>query len=288
MKQGTRSEHNRADAASGERLRIRLNRMIWRGFLFGAGSLVVWVENAIPNRGYGRRLFAVSAKIMHRLVGARIEVLGLERLARGSLYLFTPNHRSHMDNTAVIEAIPGVTFAAKRELFDEPVLGKTLRALEIIPIDRENPERAKQALRDAAVKLGKRMSVVIFPEGTRAPRGEMLPFKGGAFIFAIQLQVPIVPVAIHNAAEVMPARKYLTILGGRIVVELLPPIPTVGLTIEDYPKLREQVRAVLIKALRPQDGGCADRSDLGFAPPTDSERTRSSVEVQPTVEPAQA
>jgi 1-acyl-sn-glycerol-3-phosphate acyltransferase len=287
MKQGTTTEHKKTDAAGGKSLRIRLNRLIWRAYVFGPGSLVVWVEKAIPNRGYGWRLFSASTKLMHRLVGARIEVRGLERLARDNLYLFTPNHRSHMDNTAVIEAIPGVTFAAKRELFDEPVLGKTLRALEIIPIDRQNPERAKQALKDAAVKLGERLSVVIFPEGTRAPRGQMLPFKGGAFIFAIQLQVPIVPVAIHNTAEVMPARKYLTIRGGRIVVELLTPIPTVGLTIEDYPKLREQVRAVLSNALRPEDGGCADRSDLGFAPPTASERTGSSVEAQPMLESAQ-
>lgn len=240
---------------------------------------MVWVEKVLPKRGYGKRVFAASAKLMHRLVGARIEVIGMEQLERGQSYLFTPNHRSHIDNTAVIEAIPGVTFAAKRELFDEPVLGNTLRALEFIPIDRDHPERAKQALNEAASKLGKRTSVVIFPEGTRAPRGEMLPFKGGAFIFAIQLQIPIVPVAIHNAAQVMPARKYLTIHGGRIVVELLAPIPTAGLTIQDYPRLRAQVRAALIEALRPEDGGCADRSDLGFAPLPP--RPDASAELQP-------
>lgn len=279
MKQGNTNEHKQAN---GESVRVRLNRLIWRAYLFGPGALVVWVERALPNRGYGWKLLNVSTKLMHRLVGTRIEVRGLSELDRAQQYLFAPNHRSHMDITAAVDAIPGVTYAAKRELFDEPGVGKILRALEIIPIDRNNPERAKQALRDAAVRVGKHLSVVIFPEGTRAPRGEMLPFKAGAFIFAIQLQVPIVPVAIHNSAEVMPARKYLTINGGRIVFELLPPIPTAGLTVEDYPKLRDQVRAALINALRPQDGGCADRSDLGFDPPAASERTRSGVEVQPT------
>jgi 1-acyl-sn-glycerol-3-phosphate acyltransferase len=91
----------------------------------------------------------------------------------------------------------------------------------------------------------------------------MLPFKGGAFVFAIEEQVPVVPVALHNTAQVMPAHGYLTILGGRVVVEILDPIPTAGLTREDRHLLKEQVRQRLIAALRPEDGGTADRSDLG-------------------------
>jgi 1-acyl-sn-glycerol-3-phosphate acyltransferase len=156
-----------------------------------------------------------------------------------------------------------VRFAAKRELFDEPVLGKAMRALGMIPIDRERPEVAKRALDEAATRLGRKVSVVIFPEGTRAPAGRMLPFKGGAFVFAIQEQVPIVPVALHNTAQVMPAHGYLTILGGRVVVEILDPIPTAGLTLDDRHALKERVRQALVAALRPEDGGLADRSDLG-------------------------
>ena len=104
--------------------------------------------------------------------------------------------------------------------------------------------------------------------------------------FAIQLQVPIVPVAIHNSAEVMPARKYLTIHGGRIVIEVLPPIPTAGMTIQDYPRLREQVRTVLLQALRPEDGGYADRSDLGFA--RSAAPARANAAVQPAEQRAGA
>ena len=113
-------------------------------------------------------------------------------------YVFTPDHRSHIDITALMGALPRVHFAAKRELFDEPVLGAAMRALGMIPIDRDHPALARRALDEAAAKAGKRVSVVIFPEGTRAPAGQMLPFKGGAFVFAIQEQVPVVLVALHN------------------------------------------------------------------------------------------
>jgi 1-acyl-sn-glycerol-3-phosphate acyltransferase len=163
----------------------------------------------------------------------------------------------------MIAAFPMARFAAKRELFDEPVLGRAMRAVGMIPIDRDDPTLAKRTLDEAATKLGRRASVVIFPEGTRAPAGCMLPLKGGAFVFAIQEQVPIVPVAIHNTAQVMPAHEYLTILGGRVVVEILDPIPTAGLTFEDRHHLKERVRKALVAALRPEDGGLADRRDLG-------------------------
>jgi hypothetical protein len=133
----------------------------------------------------------------------------------------------------------------------------------MIPIDRENPELAKRTLDEAAAKFGKAVSVVIFPEGTRAPAGQMLPLKGGAFVFAIQQQVPVVPVALHNAAQVMPAHGYLTIVGGRVVVEVLDPIQTAGLGFEDRQHLKERVRRALVDALRPEDGGVADRGDLG-------------------------
>jgi 1-acyl-sn-glycerol-3-phosphate acyltransferase len=256
--------------AAGERtyggFRVALNRIFWRTYIFGAGSLVVGTETLRPNRGHGGRVFHVASNVLHRFIGVPMDVIGLERLSPNQGYVFAPNHRSHLDNTALLAALPaGVRFAAKRELFNEPVLGRALRAAGMIPIDRKDPELAKRTLDRATAKLGKAVSVVIFPEGTRAPQGEMLPFKSGAFVIAIQQQVPIVPIALHNTGYAMPARGYLTILGGRIVVEVLPPIPTTGLTSEDLPRLKEQVLAVLANALRPEDGGSAQRSDLGFA-----------------------
>jgi 1-acyl-sn-glycerol-3-phosphate acyltransferase len=243
--------------------RVALNRLIWRAHVFTAGSLVVWAEAVRPNRGLGHRIFSASARLANRLVGIRVEVIGLEKLDPKQAYVFTPDHRSHADITALMEALPAARYAAKRELFDEPVLGRAMRAVGMIPIDRDDPALAKRTLEDAAARLGRTVSLVIFPEGTRAPAGQMLPFKGGAFVLAIEQQVPVVPVAIHNTAHVMPAHGYLTVLGGRVVVELLDPIPTAGLTFEDRGELKERVREALVRALRPEDGGVADRRELG-------------------------
>lgn len=243
--------------------RISLNRFLWRTFIFTMGPFVVWVEKMRPNRGHGARIAARAARLLSRLLGVRTEVRGLEKLNPRQAYVFCPNHRSHFDVAALIAYLPGARFASKKELFEEPVLGAAMRALGMIPIDRENPAAARHALDEARRKLGRAVSVAIFPEGTRAPRGEMLEFKGGAFVFAIQAQVPVVPVAVHNTANVMPAHGYLSILGGRVVVEILDPIPTAGMTLEDRHHLRDQTRKALIEALRPEDGGVAERRDLG-------------------------
>ena len=243
--------------------RVYLNRIVWRAHIFIAGELVVWAERVRPDHGLGQRIFSASTKLANRLLGVEVEVIGRDKLDPVQTYVFTPDHRSHIDIAALVAALPMARFAAKRELFDEPVLGRAMRALGMIPIDRGDPALAKRTLDEAATRLGKKVSVVIFPEGTRAPAGQMLPLKGGAFVFAIQEQVPVVPVALHNTAQVMPAHGYLTIVGGRVVVEILGPIPTAGLGFEDRHRLKEQVRRVLVGALRPEDGGIADRHDLG-------------------------
>jgi 1-acyl-sn-glycerol-3-phosphate acyltransferase len=158
--------------------RVSVNRVIWRAFVLTVGTLVIWAEKVFPGRGYGLRLFASTSRVTNRLLGVRVEVVERSKLVPGQAYV-TPNHRSHIDMTAAAATLPGVRFAGKRELFAEPILGAAMRALGMIPIDREDPAAAKRALDAAAAKFGREVSLVIFPEDTRAPARCMLPFKGG-------------------------------------------------------------------------------------------------------------
>jgi 1-acyl-sn-glycerol-3-phosphate acyltransferase len=91
-------------------------------------------------------------------------------------------------------------------------------------------------------------SFLIFPEGTRSRTGQLLPFKKGGFIMAIEAQAPIVPVAVRGGRDAM--RK-----GSRIVhpvhvsVRIGAPIPTSGLVIDDRDALIERVRGEVEKLL---------------------------------------
>jgi 1-acyl-sn-glycerol-3-phosphate acyltransferase len=243
--------------------RIALNRFLWRAFIFATGPFVVWLEKVLPGRGYGARLASVGARLMNACMGVRVDVRGLERIERGRAYVFAPNHRSPMDIAALMVALPSARFAGKIELWSDPTLGAPIRALDMIPIDRANPGAAKDALARAAARLGRSVSLIMFPEGTMAPAGRMGEFKSGAFVFAIGSGLPVVPVALHNTRGVMRDDERILIPGGRVVVEILEPVPTQGLTHDDRGELKDRVRMTLVEALRPIDGGVAERRDLG-------------------------
>jgi len=161
--------------------------------------------------------------------------------------MFTPNHQSNFDIAALLGYLPGNNrFAAKKELFDEPVLGMVLRTMGMISIDRENPLAAIETLNDLN-RDG--YSTIIFPEGTRSRDGRLLPFKKGPFVAAIHLKVPIVPVVCKGTQAVMPKGKYLSIYPGTVEVVVLEPIPTADVSYDDRELLRETVRARIAEEL---------------------------------------
>ncbi len=90
---------------------------------------------------------------------------------------------------------------AKKELLKVPVFGQGMSFVNIIAIDRSNPERALASMKKARDVMEDGYSFGLFVEGTRAMPGELLPFKKGAFHLAIQMQAPIVPVAISSGCK---------------------------------------------------------------------------------------
>jgi 1-acyl-sn-glycerol-3-phosphate acyltransferase len=206
--------------------------------LFASGLIAVAMYRLIDDKNITWRFAKAQARNLSRLCGVRVNVRGLERLGRGP-YMFTPNHQSHFDIAALLGYLPGNNrFAAKKEMFNEPVLGTVLRTMGMIPIDRENPLEAIQLLNQLVVD---EFSTIIFPEGTRSRDGNLLPFKKGPFIAAIHLGVPVVPVVCKGTREIMPKGQYLSIIPGTAEVAVLEPIPTKGLTYGDRNRLRDLV-----------------------------------------------
>ncbi len=227
------------------RFRVVLNRIIFRGMLFVSAAVAIALYQI--DRKLAWRFAKLQARNLTRLCGVKVRVRGLERLGRGP-YIFTPNHQSHFDIAALLGYLPGNNrFAAKRELFSEPMLGAVMRTLGMIPIDRDDSGAAIDRLRSLKDRA---YSVIIFPEGTRSPDGSLQPFKKGAFVAAIELGLPVVPVICRGSAEVMPKGGYLSILPGVVEIEVLEPIATDGLAYDDRDRLRETVRERIATSLR--------------------------------------
>jgi 1-acyl-sn-glycerol-3-phosphate acyltransferase len=221
-----------------ERFRIFLNRIIFRGMLFTMGSIAVFLYRVLGNRELTWRFAKAQARNLCRMCGVRVRLRGLEHLGAGP-YMFTPNHQSHFDIAVLLGFLPGNNrFGAKREMFDEPILGTVLRTMGMIPIDRDDPATSIEKLNRLH---GKPFSTIIFPEGTRSGDG-LLPFKKGAFVAALKLQIPIVPVACKGTGEIMPKGGYLSIVPGEVELVVLEPIQTAGLGYQDRERLRDLAR----------------------------------------------
>ena len=178
--------------------------------------------------------------------GTPVLAEGLEHVPRGQPVMYASNHSSMFDIWALFATLPGsVRFVAKRELFKIPLLGGAMRAVGHIPIDRAARKKAFEAYDEAARTIQRGFSAVVFPEGTRSPTGELLPFKNAPFALAIAAQVPVVPVYVHHTFEILPKGAWrlrprpIRLLVGR-------PIPTAGLGADDRERLRDEVRAAIV------------------------------------------
>jgi 1-acyl-sn-glycerol-3-phosphate acyltransferase len=228
------------------RLRVGLNRFIFRAVLFTVGTIAVAMFYVIPSKRLTWRFAKSQARNLARLLGVRVQVSGAGQLGAGP-YIFTPNHQSHFDIAALLGFLPGLNrFAAKKELFREPVLGTVMRTMGMIPVDRDDPTAAIERLNRLAEDP---VSVIIFPEGGRSRTRDLLPFKKGAFVTAIQLGIPIVPVACKGTREIMPPGRYLSIFPGEVEIVVLEPIVTTGMTYADRDRLRDLVRERIVAAL---------------------------------------
>src|SRR4030095_3589862 len=112
----------------------------------------------------------------------------------------------------------------------QPVVGAVMDSLGMVAIDRENSPQAIAAL-DRVRDDGQ--SFVVFPEGGRSRAGRWRRFRKGAFVLAIRLGLPVVPVICRGTRRLMPRGSRLTVLPGEIEVIVWEPIATHGMTYQD-------------------------------------------------------
>jgi 1-acyl-sn-glycerol-3-phosphate acyltransferase len=159
-------------------------------------------------------------------------------------YVVVSNHESFADILLISHLPWEMKWLSKVELFRIPALGWLMRMAGDIPVKRGEGRSAVEAMQHCRKVLKRKVSVMIFPEGTRSMSGEMLPFKDGAFRLAIDAKVPILPLALSGTRTALRKKDWRF---GRSVAEVrvLEPVETEGLTTKDVPQLRERVRAMI-------------------------------------------
>ena len=228
---------------------------MWRSYLLVYPFVAIYAVLSVPVfaplarlSGSVRPLYWLArqgCRIALRLGGVRVRVVHGHRAREHPCCVFVGNHVSNVEAPALFLVLPRIAVIMKQSLGRIPLVGQAMRVGGFIPVDRKAKDSRKQALRRAVETLRSGTSMLIFPEGTRNASGPLLPFRPGPFQMAVRACVPVVPVTVHGAAEIMP-RGAAYIRPGRVTLVFHPPVSTAG---RDPLDLMRQVRSTMQEAL---------------------------------------
>ena len=185
-----------------------------------------------------------------RAIGVRIRVEGLENIPP-DVCVFASNHASNLDPMVLFPAIPRrISVLIKKELLKIPILATGMKAAKFVAVDRGDRDAAAASVDQAVQYLHEGLSFAVFPEGTRSRDGRMRPFKKGAVLMAIQAGVPLVPVSIAGAQNLM-RKGSMKINGGEVTVSFGHAIDGSQFTVEQRNELVAQLEAEVAAGLPP-------------------------------------
>ena len=218
---------------------IYLNLIFWT-LLFGLSSFFTIL---FTGKKENFKFFGVIwGKTLSFIFNIKLVVKGKHNLQNRN-YVFASNHSSLIDIPLLFIAVNRYTvFIAKSELSKIPIFKSILDMAGFIFVDRKNNDKAVKSMNNLMDDIKKiPRSVAIFPEGTRTSDGNLLPFKKGAAIFAINTDIPVVPVAISGTYS-WSKKKLFDISQSVINFEFGEPITTKNYSFDDRDYLTEKIK----------------------------------------------
>ena len=210
-----------------------------------SGHTVVRSFFGPASREKSDQLLRMWASKLFKYVDLTYEVEGLELLEyeENRAYIIMSNHASAYDIPLIYNAMPGsIRMIAKKELFKFPIWGRGMEAAEFISIDRKDRVQAVKDLERAKEEMEAGIIIWIAPEGTRTRTGELLPFKKGAFMLAMQMNAIIIPVGLIGTLEVMKPDSMEIQYNRKVKVKVGEPIDVSIYELKERAKLMKDVR----------------------------------------------
>lgn len=208
------------------------------------GVLAIFTALLVSPRRGG--IFGVIwARINSFFTPMTVGVTGAENIEPGKSYVIVSNHQSQYD-IYVLYGWMGVDFrwVMKKELENVPVLGLACKTLGHIYIDRSDTKKAVESINAAKTKIIDGTSVLFFPEGTRSADGSLGDFKKGAFKFAIDMGLPVLPITINGTRNILP-KGTLDLMPGGATITVHKPISVKGYNEENMQSLMDRTRMII-------------------------------------------
>lgn len=185
----------------------------------------LWKKNPEKSWKKGRKYVSGFFRAELKIAGCEIEVRGKENIPSGTPCLYVSNHRSYFDILVTHETInEPVGFIAKSEMRKIPLLPLYMDDIGCLFLDRNDIKQGLAIINQGAEFLKLGHSMILFPEGHRNQKEELLPFKEGGYKMAEKAKCPIVPIAITGTDLLLESAPKKKIRSGKVIIEFGKPI----------------------------------------------------------------
>lgn len=249
---------------------IRLGVGLW--FLFAIFPpvllvLIILLPWRVARIRFTNHVGSLLGWTLMKISGCPVTVDGQEHFDGSQPVICVGNHTSIADAFTSVWLVPtGTVGVAKKQILGYPVYGQIWYLSGHLVIDRSNTEKAKESLRElAGILRDNRLSVLLWPEGTRSRDGRLQPFKKGFAHLAIQTGHPIVPMVTTGALDVWQ-RGSIHLRKVPIHIKFLPPIDTTHWKLENVTEHTAEVRQIIAEALPPKQQPESSLDDASCVP----------------------
>ncbi len=220
--------------------------LLWVGlFLTLPAMAAVEIINIFSkdrSKVFSQRIARIWGRSVLSISGSRVEIRGLENIPEKGPVLLVSNHQSNFDIPLILGYVNRpVGFLAKEELRKVPIVGRWMRHLNCVFMDRKNPRAALKSIGKAAEAVKKGDSLCVFPEGTRSGEESMGEFKPGAFKIYTKSKVALLPLAIDGTWRIQ-GRDTLKVKPAKVKVSVLKAVNPESLPGRDTSKMAEIVK----------------------------------------------
>lgn len=173
---------------------------------------------------------------------------GLDNIDPTKAAVLVSNHQSYWDIMLLYGLYKPFKWVSKEEIFKVPFIGWNMELNQYVKIARGDLSSIKEMMATCKNWLKKGATIMIFPEGTRSPDGEIIEFRDGPFKMASDCNVPVIPIVVDGTHRIMPKNANEINFKGELTVRILPPLYPADFD-NNARKMREHVRALMIAEL---------------------------------------
>lgn len=198
---------------------------------------------------------------LHPIFGLEVEHRFPQDAANNGPCIYIGNHQNNYDMvTMAYMVMPRTVSVGKKSLLFIPFFGILYWASGNVLLDRDNKSKSHSTMGELAKRINQdKLSIWMFPEGTRSRGRGLLPFKTGAFHAAIAAGVPIVPVCCSSLQGKINLNRWDN---GKVICEMLPPIDTSGYSRENVRELATYCHTIMKQKIEQLDQELAPQQSI--------------------------